>query len=165
MLCSYWPQITKGPKRKPCKVSDMIINNIRKMSRPMSKHDIVKQNPNGGYEQNQIPAPSNICRLVVYDASIHPSIHLQFSSGLGSWVSSKCMHLVCLCCLVDKILIKLLRKKKKKKKKRKIVYFSLRVKSQETIAISHLTIFFLHLFIYLLIYLFSRNCEKLCGTW
>jgi hypothetical protein len=54
--------------------------------------------------------------LVVYDASIHPSIHPQFSSGLGSRVLSKCMHLVCLCCLVDKILIKLLNKKKKKGK-------------------------------------------------
>ncbi len=28
------------------------INNIQKMSRPMSKCDIVKQNPNGGYEEN-----------------------------------------------------------------------------------------------------------------
>jgi hypothetical protein len=83
----------------------------------MSKHDIVKQNPNGGYEENQIPAPSNICRLVVYDASIHPSIHPQFSSGLGSRVSSKCMHLVCFCCLVEKFLKKILKKKKKKKGK------------------------------------------------
>jgi hypothetical protein len=39
----------------------------------MSEHEIVEQNPNGGYEENQIPAPSNICRWVVYDASIHPS--------------------------------------------------------------------------------------------
>ncbi len=96
--------------------------------------------------------PTFVDWLFMMHPSTHPSIHPQFSSGLGSQVSSKCMHLVCLCCLVDKILIKLLRKKKKKKKKRKIVYFSSRVKSQETIAISHLTIFFLHLFIYLFIF-------------
>jgi hypothetical protein len=50
------------------------INKICKMSRPMLERDIAKQNPNGGYEENQIPpAPSNICRLVVYDPSIHSS--------------------------------------------------------------------------------------------
>jgi hypothetical protein len=83
------------PRTKPWKVSDMTLNKNCKMSRPMLEREIVKQNPKGDYEENQIPAPSNICRWVVYDASMHPSIHPQFSSGLGSQVSSKCMHLVC----------------------------------------------------------------------